>query len=90
VIARIATFDSLPDGISPDAIDQLRTTVKQTPGYVAGFHLRNPQTGKAISLVVLEDERAIANMRDALAQRPEQNKVGIEPDQVEFLEAFAF
>jgi hypothetical protein len=90
VIARVATFDSLPDDIRPDAVDQLRTTVKETAGYVAGFHLRDPRSGKAMSVVVLEDEQAIGRIREALAQRPEQDRVGIEPDHVEFLEAFAF
>ena len=90
MIARVATFHSLPDDISPEAVDQLRTTVKQTAGYVAGFHLRDPRTGKAMSVVVLEDEQAIGRIRETLAQRAEEDKVGIEPDQVEFLEAFAF
>jgi hypothetical protein len=90
MIARVATFNSVPDGVDADAVDRLRTTVKETPGYVAGFHLRDPRSGKAMSVVVLEDEQAIGRMREALARRRDDQKVGIEPDQVEFLEAFAF
>jgi hypothetical protein len=90
VIARVATFDTLPDGLSDDAVGLLRETVKATPGYVAGFHLRDPKTNKALSVAVFEDRDALGRVREALARRPEDRKVGIEPDQVEFFEAIAF
>ena len=90
MIARVATFDTLPDGLDDDAVGLLRETVKATPGYVAGFHLRDPKTNKALSVAVFEDKEALGRVREALAQRPEDRKVGIEPDEVEFFEAIPF
>ena len=90
MIARVATFDTLPDGFDDDAVGLLRETVKATPGYVAGFHLRDPKTNKALSVALFEDKEALARVREALAQRPEDRKVGIEPDAVEFFEAIPF
>ena len=48
MIARIATFDNLPDDVDPQAVALLRETVRTAPGYVAGYHLHDPETGKAI------------------------------------------
>ena len=90
MIARVATFDTLPDGLDDDAVGLLRETVKATPGYVAGFHLRDPRTNKALSVAVFEDKEALGRVREALAQRPDDRKVGIEPDEVEFFEAIPF
>ena len=90
MIARVATFDTLPDGLDDDAVGLLRETVKATPGYVAGFHLRDPRTNKALSVAVFEDKEALGRVREALARRPDDRKVGIEPDEVEFFEAIPF
>ncbi len=64
--------------------------MKSVPGFVAGFHMRDPKTGKALSVVVFEDREGIERAREALDARPSNRKVGTEPDQVEFFEAVAF
>jgi hypothetical protein len=90
MIARVATFDPLPEGVDNGAVELLRKTIRETPGYVAGFHLRDPETNKALSVSIYEDADALGRVRDALAARPDEKKVGIGPDRVEFFEAFAF
>lgn len=90
MVARVATFNTLPDGLDDGAVDLLRQTIRETPGYVAGFHLRDPQTNKALSVTVYEDMDAVGRVREAMARRPSDRKVGIDPDEVEFFEAFAF
>lgn len=90
MLARVATFNVLPDDLDDGAIELLQQTVKSAPGYVAGFHMRDPKTGKALSVTVFEDHEAVQRAREALDARPSDRKVGVEPDQVEFFEAFAF
>lgn len=90
MIARVATFDPLPDGLDDAAVNLLRKTIRGTPGYVAGFHLRDPQTNKALSVTIFEDGEAAQRARAALAARPEDHKVGIDADRVEFFEAVEF
>jgi hypothetical protein len=90
MLARVATFDSLPDDLDDGAIDLLRQTIREVPGYVAGFHLRDPESHKALSVTVYEDRDAVERVREALDRRPSDHKVGIDPDHVEFFEAFAF
>ena len=46
--------------------------------------------GKAYSLLVLEDEASAARVRAALAERPAERRVGVDPDHVQFLTAQAF
>lgn len=90
MLARVATFNSLPDDLDDGAVDLLRQTIKGVPGYVAGFHFRDPRSHKAMSVTVYEDMAAVERVREAMAQRPEDRKVGIDPDHVEFFEAFTF
>jgi hypothetical protein len=90
MIARVATFDALPDDVDDGAVDLLRETIKGVPGYVAGFHLRDAESGRALSVTVYEDEAALARVGKAMAARPDARKVGIDPDRVELMEAFTF
>ncbi len=90
MLARVATFDTLPDDLSDDAVGLLRETIRSVPGYVGGFHLVDPGTRKAVSVVVFEDEAAVGRAAEAMARRPEARRVGIDPDRVEFFEAVPF
>lgn len=90
MLARLATFSSVPADLDDPAVKLLEETVKATPGFVAGFHVHNPETGKAISFVVLEDANAARAMGEALARRPVEDRVGVDPDHVEFFEGRAF
>ena len=48
------------------------------------------QSGTAYSLVVVEDEASRARVQAALARRPSERRVGVDPDRVQFLTARAF
>jgi hypothetical protein len=89
MIARVATFDQLPTDLDGEAVALLRKTVRETPGYVAGFHL-GAAGDKAISVLVLEDEEAGRRVAERMAARPDGDKVGIDPDRVEYFEAQPF
>jgi hypothetical protein len=85
MIARVGTFRQLDtDKLDPAAVEQLRSIIKGTPGYVAGFHLRNPETGKAVSFTVYENPEALEKVGAALARQPDIDPVGIEPDEVDY------
>jgi hypothetical protein len=85
MIARVATFHQFDtDKLDPAAVDEFRSIIKGTPGYVTGFHLRNTETGKAVSLVVYESREALDKVGEALARRPDVDPVGIEPDEVDY------
>jgi hypothetical protein len=85
MIARVATFHQLDTAkLDPAAVEQFRSIIKGAPGYVAGFHLRDPETGKAVSFTVHESREALEKVGDVLARRPEIDPVGIDPDEVEY------
>lgn len=90
MLARLATFNSQPADPEDPNLQYLRDTIKSVPGFVAGFHMLDEQSGRAYSLVVLEDEATRARVLDALAQRPAERRVGVDPDHVQFLTAVAF
>jgi hypothetical protein len=56
---------------------------------IAGYHL-GAAGGKALSIVVVENDDAVRAMAEALAQRAPEQRVGIDPDTVEFFEAQPF
>jgi len=85
MIARVATFHHLdPDALDPQAVERLRATIKATPGYVAGFHLRNPETGKSVSFTVYESGESLKAAGEARRQRPRDDPVGIDPDEIDY------
>jgi hypothetical protein len=86
MLARVARFDHLPDDLDDDAVEMLRETLRSTPGYVAGFHLLDPSTRKALSITVFEDGEALRRAGQALAARPGHRTVGIAPTEVEVYE----
>jgi hypothetical protein len=89
VLARVATFNSLPADVDREAVALLQKTAKGAPGFVAGYHLGAKQ-GKALSIVIVEDADAARAVAQALAARAPDEHVGIDPDTVEFFEAEAF
>jgi hypothetical protein len=85
MIARVATFHELDtDKLDPAAVEQLQNIMKGTAGYVAGFHLRDPNTGKAVLLAVYESREALENVGEALARQPNVDPVGIDPDEIDY------
>ena len=85
MIARVATFNHLdPAALNPDAVERLRSTIKSTPGFVAGFHLRNPESGKAVSFTVYESPEALQAVGEALGEQSDDERVGLDPDEVDY------
>ena len=85
MIARIATFNNLdPSALDPEAVERLRKTLRSTPGLLAGFHVRDPESGKAISFAVYDGPEALRAAGEALGRRSEDERVGIDPDEVDF------
>jgi hypothetical protein len=67
MVARLATFNCPPADVDDINVQYLRETIRSVPGFVAGFHLHDEQSGTAYSLIVLEDEAAGVRVREALA-----------------------
>jgi hypothetical protein len=87
MFARVATFATLdPTELDQRAVERLRRIIRSRPGYRAGFHVRDSKTGKALSIVVYESREAVEAARAGLAQRGDGERVGIEPDNVEFFD----
>ncbi len=90
MLARLATFNSMPANADDPNVRLLRETISGTPGFVAGFHLRDPQTGKHFSLTVYEDPDAAKAAGERMQARPADKRVGVEPDTIDWLEAHPF
>jgi hypothetical protein len=91
MLARLLTFESqTPSDPHDPKVELLRETVRSAPGYVAGFHLLDPQTGKGYSLIVAQDESGMRTIGKALAARTAEDRIGIDPDKTENLIASAF
>lgn len=87
MVARIATFRRFdPSKLDPAAVENLRTTIKGTPGYVAGFHLWNPETGKAVSFTVYESREGFEAAARTLARHGDDalRSDDPEPDEVDY------
>jgi hypothetical protein len=52
--------------------------------------MHSPKSGKGLSIIVFENQDAVKAVGRALSERPEDQRVGIDPDDVEFYEVFEF
>ena len=85
MFARLATFASTPHVLPDDArrAESLRALVRAQPGFRAGYHLRQPTTGRMISLTIWESEQAMNAAGRTVASRPKEDQRGITPDSIE-------
>lgn len=86
MLARVATYNNLSDDLKDEAVECLRRIIRETPGYHAGYHMRDPESGKALSVLIMEDEEAFRSVGERLRERPEHDRVGVDPDDIEFFE----
>ena len=82
-VARVATFDEPPVLREDDdrRAQTLYDLLKSLPGFVAGYYLREPATGRLMSVTVWESEHALAEQ--AVGDRPVSDQRGIRPSRVE-------
>ena len=85
MFARLAIFNTPPEGRPDDTrrTESLRTFVRGRPGFRAGYHLHQPNTGRLISMTIWESEEALVAGAEAVAARPKADRRGIKPDSVE-------
>ena len=60
MIARVADHGRLPANLDPDYVARQRAFIAEQPGFCGGYHLLEPDTGRALSLTIWEDEHALA------------------------------
>jgi heme-degrading monooxygenase HmoA len=60
MIARLAEHSHLPADLDPDYVARHRAWIAIQPGFCGGYHLLEPETGRALSLTMWEDHDALA------------------------------
>jgi heme-degrading monooxygenase HmoA len=66
MIARLAEHSHLPADLDPDYVARHRAWIAAQPGFCGGYHLLEPETGRALSLTMWEDDDALAAAERAL------------------------
>ena len=84
-VARVAIFDPAPVLQEDDDLraPTLRDLLRTLPGFIAGYHLREEDTGRLIDLTVWESEAALEAGERAVRDRPPSDQRGIRPTKVE-------
>ena len=91
-VARLALFHSMPE-LKPDderRAESLRALVRSQPGFQAGYHLHQPETGRSITLTIYETEEQLRAAAEAVGSRPRDDRRGITPDEVGIWEVTEF
>ena len=60
MIARLAEHSHIPTDLDPEYVSGLRAWIASQPGFGGGYHLLEPDTGRALSLTMWEDDDALA------------------------------
>ncbi|MFZ0092095.1 MAG: hypothetical protein WAL63_21530 [Solirubrobacteraceae bacterium] len=91
LVATLATFNAGPPADTNDPrVALLRQTLRESPGFVAGYHLAAADGSEAYSLVVFENAKQLGGAMRALQDRPGEHKIGVDPDRVTHLKAYRF
>ena len=84
-VARVAIFDDPPPLQADD--DRRKATLHEllssTPGFIAGYELREQATGRLMSVTVWESLEALEAGERAVAERPASDQRGIRPSRIE-------
>ena len=67
MIARLAEHNHLPEDLDPDYVARHRAWMAAQPGFCGGYHLLEPETGRALSLTMWQDDAALAAVGRALS-----------------------
>ena len=84
-VARLATFDD-PPALREDDQRRARTLFEllaSLHGFESAYYLREEASGRLISLTFWESEEALEAAERAVAQRPVEDRRGINPSRVE-------
>jgi len=82
MICRIAVHEARPSITAEEneRARSFRAWVKEQPGFKAGYHVQDPETGKTVSISFWESREAMLAMRD---RTPPGGPVGLKPVSVE-------
>jgi hypothetical protein len=67
MIARLAEHSHLPGDLDPEYVSRHRAWIAPQPGFCGGYHLLEPETGRALSLTMWQDDDALAAVDRAQA-----------------------
>jgi len=70
MIARLAEHTHIPADLDPAYVARHRAWIAAQPGFCGGYHLLEPDTGRALSLTMWQDHDALAAVERAQATSP--------------------
>lgn len=84
-VARVAVFDHAPVRKPDDErrAASLREVVQAQPGFIAGYHLLDDETGRMMSVSIWDSDAAMEAGERAVTNRPAEDQRGIRPDRIE-------
>lgn len=59
MIARVAEHEDIPTEADEEYVARFRELLRRQPGFRGGYHLLEPGTGRALSMMLWEDEAAL-------------------------------
>jgi len=84
-VARVAIFDEAPLLQDDDErrASSLRKLLQSTPGFIAGYDMREEATGRLMSVTLWESEASLEAGERAVRNRPVGDQRGIRPSRIE-------
>ena len=82
MVTRIATFNTEPV-VDPVKYEEFRQWIGSQPGLVAGYHLRDPKSGKVMSISIWKDRESLLALKDRTFPG---GPLELKPDTVEILD----
>jgi hypothetical protein len=78
MIARLAEHNHLPADLDPAYVTRHRAWMAAQPGFCGGYHMVEPETGRALSLSLWQNEAALAAAERAQSDGPADGRISRE------------
>ena len=67
MIARVAEHEDIPADADEEYVARFRSLIASQPGFRGGYHLIEPESGRALSVTLWDDGESLAAFGRALA-----------------------
>jgi hypothetical protein len=83
MICRVALHEKPPGSVASDEARSFREWLKELPGFIAGYHVQDSETGRMLSITIRDSEERLTEHED---RTPPGGPLGIHTERLELFD----
>jgi heme-degrading monooxygenase HmoA len=83
MICRVALHEKPPGSVASDEARSFHEWLKALPGFIAGYHVQDSETGRMLSITIWDSEKRLTEHED---HTPPGGSLGIQTQRLELFD----